>query len=110
MEQGLTPGRLREINRHQVGLLKRSFEALDIDPATARIEPMADECRGGFLAIRAPRAGDICALLRARGVLTDFRNDVLRVGPAPYLSDDQLRQAIDAMAEVFGVAPIKRSP
>jgi kynureninase len=27
-------------------------------------------------------------------VLTDFRGDVLRLGPAPYLSDAQLHDAI----------------
>jgi kynureninase len=32
-------------------------------------------------------------------VATDFRGDQLRLGPAPYLSDDQLRAAIGALAE-----------
>jgi kynureninase len=99
-EHALTPQRLRAISRHQVGLLKRSFEALGIDPAVARVEPMADERRGGFLAIRAPRAGDLSRELRARGVLTDFRGDVLRLGPAPYLSDGQLADAVAALGEV----------
>ena len=60
---------------------------------------MPDERRAGFLAIRALRAGDLCARLRRRGVLTDFRGDVLRLGPAPYVSDEQLRQAVRVIAE-----------
>jgi kynureninase len=33
-------------------------------------------------------------------VTTDHRDDVLRLGPAPYLSDAQLRDAIVALGEV----------
>ena len=44
-DQGLTPERLRQISRHQVGLLKDAFEALDIDAAVARVEPMPDDRR-----------------------------------------------------------------
>jgi kynureninase len=97
--QGLTPARLREISQHQVGLLAREFEALDTPPEVARIESMPADRRAGFLAIRSPRAGDLSHALKARGVLTDFRGDVLRLGPAPYLSDTQLKDSIAALAE-----------
>jgi kynureninase len=100
VEQGLTMPRLREISRAQVGVLKSTFESLDLDPAIARVEPVADDRRGGFLALRCARAGELAAALRARGVLTDFRGDLLRLGPAPYLGDDQLRQAIGALRDV----------
>jgi kynureninase len=100
-EQGLTPQRLREISRHQVKLLKQFVEALDVDRNVAHIEPMAEERRAGFLAIRSPRAGALCHALRERGVLTDFRGDILRLGPAPYLSDDQLRSAVDALGDAL---------
>jgi kynureninase len=99
--QRLTAERLRDASRHQVGMLKQAFEALDIDPAIARVEPMSEERRAGFLAIRAPRAGELNRALRAAGVLTDFRGDVLRLGPAPYLHDDQLRAAVGALGEVL---------
>ena len=92
--QGLTPERLRDISRHQVGLLKDTFEALDADPAVARVESIADESRAGFLAIRAPRAGELSRALREADVLTDFRGEYLRLGPAPYLSDAQLTDAV----------------
>jgi kynureninase len=100
-EHGLTAERLRAISRHQVALLKREFDALDIDPAIAHVEPMPDERRAGFLAIRALRAGDLCARLRRRSVLTDSRGDVLRLGPAPYLSDGQLRNAVRTISETL---------
>jgi kynureninase len=96
VEQGLTPERLRETSRRQVGLLKRAFESLDIDPAVTRVEPLPEDRRAGFLALRSARAGDLSYALRARGVFTDFRGDLLRLGPAPYLSDDQLHEAVQA--------------
>ena len=33
------------------------------------------------------------------GVATDYRDDLLRLGPAPYLSDRQLDDAIAALGE-----------
>lgn len=35
-----------------------------------------------------------------RGVATDSRGDILRLGPAPYLSDRQLEDAVAALCEV----------
>ncbi len=100
-QQGLTPERLRSISQHQVGLLRTAFERLDISPAVARIEPMPDERRGGFLAIRTAGAKTVVRRLRERGVYVDSRRDILRVGPAPYLRDDQLRDAIAAIGEAL---------
>jgi kynureninase len=101
-ERGLTPDLLRAVSRHQVGLLAAVFDDLDADPAVVdrdRSIPLADVA--GFLALRAPRAGELCDSLRERGVLTDHRGDVLRLGPAPYLSDRQLREAVEALGEVL---------
>ena len=100
-QHAMTPERLRAISRHQVGLLAREFMSLDVDPAMARIEPMPDERRAGFLAIRSPRAQEWADSMRARGVLCDARGDVLRLGPAPYLRDEQLRDGVAALGEIL---------
>jgi kynureninase len=97
VEQGLTAEHLREISRRQVDCLQRTFESLDLDPAVAHVEPMPAERRGGFLAIRCARAAALSRALRDRGVLTDVRGDLLRLGPAPYLTDAQLRDAVNAL-------------
>ena len=55
---------------------------------------------GGFLALRTPRARDFHEALAARGVATDYRDGLLRLGPAPYLSDRQLDDAVAALREV----------
>jgi kynureninase len=100
-ESGLTPEVLRAVSQRQVGLLAEEFDALDLDPGTiARDRSVPLERIGGFLALRSVRAAAIAERLRARGVLTDFRGDVLRLGPAPYLADGQLRAAIGALGEV----------
>lgn len=99
--QGLTPAFLREVSRHQVGLLIDTFRELDLDPRVVRLlgEVPADR-RGGFLALAAPEAGRFCAALKERGVMTDSRGATLRFGPAPYLCDDQLTAAMRALADV----------
>jgi kynureninase len=94
-DHGLTPELLRRVSQHQIGLLCHLFDGLDLDPSLIDRDRSAPvEELGGFLALRTPRAGELAAGLRSLGVLTDYRNDVLRLGPAPYLSDRQLEEAM----------------
>jgi kynureninase len=100
-DHGLTPALLREVSQHQVALLAATFDALDLDPAIVRRdhETPLDEV-GGFLALRSPVAASLVRRLHARGVRTDARGEVLRFGPAPYLSDRQVRDAVGILGEV----------
>ena len=100
-QQQLAPELLREVSQHQVGLLLETFESLDLDPTTVRTDDsvLLHE-RGGFLALRAPGAARLSAALKEGGVSTDFRGDVLRFGPAPYLSDAQLVSAMELLGKV----------
>ncbi len=93
--RGMDASLLREVSQHQVGLLASEFDNLDLDPAliTRDRDTPLDEL-GGFLALHSPRAGELSERLYARGVSNDYRDDTLRLGPAPYLADDQLREAI----------------
>jgi len=100
-EMGLDCMFLRELSQHQVGLLCRLFDELDLDPAVIdrdRSVPVAG--LGGFLALHTPHAAEIQRGLDERGVTTDFRHDVLRLGPAPYLSDRQLEEAVSLLGDV----------
>lgn len=99
-QQGLDGARLRAISRHQVSLLKATFEAFDVDPRVARVVEMPDGRRGGFLAIRASDAAGLAVKLRERSVWSDARGDLLRLGPAPYLSDEQLITAIRILGRI----------
>jgi kynureninase len=97
-EQELTPESLRELSQHQIGLLAQGFDALDPDPALiARDRTVPLEKIGGFLALRTAHADRLQAGLKQRGVMTDYRGDILRLGPAPYVTDDQLSAAVAAL-------------
>jgi kynureninase len=101
--QELTPDRLRAISRHKVGLLEHAIAALDIEPSKARVVEMRGERRAGFLAIRSPHANRLARALRQAAVFADSRGDVLRLGPAPYLSDEQLQEAVAKLSRVVTV-------
>ena len=101
VQQGLTPEVLRRVSRHQVGLLSAAFDALDVDPdIIARDRSVKLEDVGGFLVLRASRAAAISRRLRERGVFTDYRGPTLRLGPAPYLTDRQLGDAVGMLGDV----------
>lgn len=99
-QQGFTPAELRRISQHQVGYLAKGFDALDLDPRVIRRPRLPLASVAGFLALEAPQAGAVSAELRRRGIFNDSRGDVLRFGPAPYLSDPQLQDGLDALAEI----------
>lgn len=89
-EQGLTVERLRELSQHQVALLAQGVGDWS----------MTLSSRGGFLAVQTQNAERVSAGLKARGAWTDYRGDVLRLGPAPYVTGEQIRAAIDVLGEV----------
>jgi len=55
---------------------------------------------GRVLALHSQQDRELSLSLAERGVLTDYRDDVLRLGPAPYLSDAQLKDALGIFREV----------
>jgi kynureninase len=100
--QALTPDRLRAISRRQIHLLKGAVEALDLPAAIAHIETVSDDRRAGFLAVRTSRAASIAGALRGRDVFVDARGNLLRLGPAPYVTDEQLERAVGMVGEELG--------
>ncbi len=99
-EWGLTPQLLREVSQRQVRLLAERLDALDVDPAIIDRDRSVELSEiGGFLALRAQHAAELCRRLRESGVFTDYRENLLRLGPAPYLFEGQLVAAIDALGE-----------
>ena len=98
---------LRQMSQHQVGMLIHLFDELDLDPSVIdRDRQIGLDRLGGFLALRSRWAAEIWRGLKTRGVFTDQRADILRFGPAPYLADRQLREAMDHLAQV--VASVKQ--
>lgn len=102
-QQGLDPVVLREVSQHQIGVLAIAFDRLGLDEKVItrdRKAPLSEVA--GFLALQSPIAGELAQRLHKQGVLVDARGDVLRFGPAPYLSDRQLEAAIGALRSVVG--------
>jgi kynureninase len=101
-EHALTPEFLRKVSRHQILLLAAEFDKLDADPNIITRNRQIDlENIGGFLVMYTPYAGEISDRLKKEGVLTDYRGDRLRFGPAPYLSDYQLTASIGILNNVI---------
>jgi kynureninase len=63
-------------------------------PGLTIATPLADAERGGFVALRSPRALELSTLLREDGLYTDARGDILRLGPAPYVTDAEIDEAL----------------
>lgn len=102
-EQGLDAGRLRKISLAQIRRLAARVDALALDPGIlSRDRSIPLERRGGFLALETPRAGEVACKLRGRRVYADSRGRVLRLGPAPYVTGDQLDEAVEVLGEVVG--------
>jgi kynureninase len=100
-QQGLTPPVLREISRHQRGLLATAFDGLDLpDEVVTRDRETPAEGFAGFLALVSPHAARLRDALAERGVHADNRGQHLRLGPAPYLTDEQLTEAVGVLGEV----------
>lgn len=99
VEQGLTPAALHASYRRQLELLARHVDALGLpDDVLMRDRETPMSGFGGFLSLRSPRAAELQRALARRGVLTDCRGQFLRLGPAPYLADAQLEEAVAALA------------
>ncbi|HLQ59239.1 MAG TPA: hypothetical protein VK113_06975 [Gemmatimonadales bacterium] len=88
-EQRLTPERLRELNQQQNTLLAVSLGVHNEVPMNSI---------GGFMAFRANNPAQLHAELRKKNVWTDYRGQMLRLGPAPYVTDAQLEEAVRALA------------
>jgi kynureninase len=88
--QGLDIPALRALSLRQTQRLIDGIERIGLSLAT----PVASEARGGFVAIEHPRATALVDALRADAVYTDARGTRLRLGPAPYVTDDEIDRAL----------------
>lgn len=99
----LTPTFLREISQHQIKLLADEFDNIDADVKIITRKRDVDLNNiAGFLVLYSPKAGEISLQLKKEGVWTDYRGSSLRLGPAPYLSDNQLKESIMILKQVLG--------
>jgi kynureninase len=100
-EMGLEPSFLRQVSQHQVNLLLDRFLNLDLPKNLIHADEKTDPgARAGFLVLYSDQAASISKELAHAGVLTDYRGNSLRLGPAPYLSDKQLVESMEILGTV----------
>jgi kynureninase len=91
-DKGLTPNDLRERYLAQTTRLAGGLAELGLAVDQDR-EPF-----GGFVAVEVADAEGVSGRLADEGVFTDSRGRHLRLGPAPYVTDDQLEEALRVLA------------
>ncbi len=97
-EHGLTPDVLRKQYESQVALLRSLFMEKDFNPELIKLthnEPLSRN--GGFLSLTSPKSREIRADLLSRGIFTDARNEILRLGPAPYIKESQIEAVVEEL-------------
>ncbi len=97
----LTPEFLREVSRHQIGVLIEEFDKLELDPKIVKRDTtVSPENIAGFLVLYADSAGELSEKLKEKNVWTDYRGNVLRFGPAPYISDEQIIESMKVLGQI----------
>ena len=91
--------RIRERSVEQTTLLIALLEEAGFDPGSPR-EP---ERRGGTVVVKTPDFQAVNQELAARGIMCDCRPETgLRLGPHFFNTDDELRYAVEQIAEIAG--------
>ncbi len=84
-EQKLAPEKLRELSQHQVQQLSKGLGLGSVDAVA------------GFLAFPTTEAPLLAQRLKQQNIWTDYRGNMLRLGPAPYVTEAQLNDALQRM-------------
>ncbi|MEI7484410.1 MAG: kynureninase [Ignavibacteriota bacterium] len=98
-EQMLTPELLREINIHQKKVLADTFTEMNLDEKIIKLT--SHKNTAGFQTFITPFGNKITEELRIKNIFADSRGEFLRFGPAPYLTDNQLKEAIYELREII---------
>lgn len=89
-----------DVERLRVLSLAQTERILDALDGYDVLTPRAAPARAGFVAVRVEGAADVVHALRERGVWVDSRGDVVRIGPAPYVTNAEIDEALTAFRSV----------
>lgn len=92
--QGMSVDALRATSLRQTEAILAALDARGWSAVT----PREASLRGGFVSIEASNAGEVVEALRREGVLVDARGALVRLGPAPYVTDDEIERGVAAFA------------
>jgi kynureninase len=99
-QQSLTANVLSTINKEQITKLWCGIEALDLPADVLSLPKHSIEDNAGFLSLTTHNASLWVKRLAEHGVQTDSRGNQLRLGPAPYVSDEQLDNALSIISSL----------
>lgn len=92
---GLSVDRLRAISLRQTSRILEKLREAGAEAAGLSIASSTDDSRrGGFVALRFARPQELVTALRRAGVFVDARGDIVRLGPAPYLLDEEIDEGV----------------
>ncbi|MBX3272681.1 MAG: kynureninase [Sandaracinaceae bacterium] len=91
VREGLTIERLRALSLAQTARLRAGLAGYTV---------RTPEARGGFVTVELDDAPGAVARLRERGVFVDARGRLLRFGPAPYVTGDEIERALAIFRDV----------
>ena len=98
-EQKLDVSTLRQISQAQLAFIREEIEKYEWSSSVTFTDKPLNQL-GGFLMIQTEQAGDIVKGLREQNVFTDSRQNNLRLGPAPYITKEQLETAVSKLHKV----------
>ncbi len=100
-EMGMSAPALREVSLAATRLMIDAYDRHSLAGTGLLLAtPREPSLRGNFITFRRDDAKRVCARLAERGVRTDVRGPLLRVGPAPYLTSAEILRGMEILAEV----------
>ncbi len=96
---GLDVPALRAISLRQTGRILTRLSEVAADLPI--VSPQSEALRGAFVTVRHAQAGELVKRLRERNVWVDSRGELLRLGPAPYLTDEEIDRGVDILGETL---------
>jgi len=69
-----------------------------VSPGT--LVPSQEHTRGNFLTYQSDRAADVYNALHARNVITDYRDDRLRIGFGIYHDEGDVERLVTILGEI----------
>ena len=97
--------RIRESSLRQTELLVEHADRLGFEV----LSPQDPARRGGAVIVGVPEAAAVYAELEERGILCDFRPGAgIRIGPHFFNSDDEIRFAVDQIADILETGAFTR--
>jgi selenocysteine lyase/cysteine desulfurase len=99
---GLTPDVLRARSLRLTGKIIGLYDDLNLEEKGLDLATPRDPAlRAGFVSFEHPQAQYICGKLKEKNILTDSRGRLLRLGPAPYTTDEEILTAMRAIGELL---------